>query len=380
MSDETEIIICGDLCPTKDTQVYFDNNDVDALFNDILPVFKGADYVLGNLEFVLSDSPSPIEKSGPVLYGRENYIDTLKTAGVRAVSLANNHIKDCGEEGILSTINSCKRSHVEVFGAGKNTIDARKPLIKIIGGHRIGIIAFAEQEFNSASETEYGANCLDMLEDFDRLKSLKEDVDYLIVLYHGGIEHFEYPSPLLQKKCRKFIDKGADLVTCQHSHCVGTFENYSDGKILYGQGNTLFGYRHRDDKWNRGLLIKLRFDSKGVKPHIELIPIEATCDGVRLMEKSQGKELLNQLNTRSIQLGDKSFVARRWQEFCETRKELYFPYLFGYSRLLIHINRLTGNSVIRALYSRRKIRTSLNIVRCESHAEVMTTILEKESE
>ena len=57
MKKNTEIIICGDLCPTEDTKTYFENNDSNALFNDVLPVFDNADFVLGNLEFVLTDSP-----------------------------------------------------------------------------------------------------------------------------------------------------------------------------------------------------------------------------------------------------------------------------------------------------------------------------------
>lgn len=64
--------------------------------------------------------------------------------------------------------------------------------------------------------------------------------DYTIVLYHGGKEHYRFPSPNLQKYCRKFIEKGANIVICQHSHCIGCEENYKNGKIIYGQGNFLF--------------------------------------------------------------------------------------------------------------------------------------------
>ena len=41
---------------------------------------------------------------------------------------------------------------------------------------------------------------------------LKKQCDYVIVLYHGGKEHYRYPSPYLQKVCRKIVDKGADIV------------------------------------------------------------------------------------------------------------------------------------------------------------------------
>ena len=78
MKEKTEIIICGDLCPTDDTKKYFENQDNDSLFNDIMPIFKNSDFVLGNLEFVLTDSPKPITKAGPILQANTNYLKVLK--------------------------------------------------------------------------------------------------------------------------------------------------------------------------------------------------------------------------------------------------------------------------------------------------------------
>ena len=377
MKEEREIIICGDLCPTKDTKEYFENQDNDSLFNDIMPIFKNADFVLGNLEFVLTDSPKPITKAGPILHGKTSYIKTLKAAGIDAVSLANNHIKDCGEDGVLSTINACNENNIDCFGAGKNLTEAKKPYVKVVNGYKIGFISYAEQEFNVASDTEYGASFLDPYEDFDRIAEFRKQVDYLIILYHGGIEYYEYPSPLLQKKCRKFIEKGADLVTCQHSHCIGTIENYNEGSILYGQGNTLFGYREGDDSWNQGLLIKLMFNHSFKKPELELIPIHATKKGIRCMENTKASELLKRVYERSTNITDSKYIERKWIEFCNTKKSLYLPYLFGFGRYFISLNRILKNKIVSVFYSKRAIRTNHNVIRCEAHNEVIHTILNK---
>jgi poly-gamma-glutamate synthesis protein (capsule biosynthesis protein) len=377
MKEGTEIIICGDLCPTKDTKKYFDNQDNDSLFNDIMPIFKNADFVLGNLEFVLTDSPKPITKAGPILHGKTSYIKTLKAAGIAAVSLANNHIKDCGEDGVLSTINACKENDVDFFGAGKNLSKAKEPYVKIVEGYKIGVITFAEQEFNVASDTEYGASFLDPYEDFDRITEFRKQVDYLIILYHGGIEYYEYPSPLLQKKCRKFIEKGADLVTCQHSHCIGTLENYNDGKILYGQGNTLFGYREGNASWNQGLLIKLIFEDTKTKPELEFIPIHATKKGIEKIDNIKSKELLETLHNESLKIKDSNFIQSSWVKFCSTKKSLYLSYLFGFSLNIIRLNRLFKNLIFSFFYSKRAIRTNHNLIRCESHNEVIQSLLDE---
>lgn len=63
------------------------------------------------------------------------------------------------------------------------------------------------------------------------------------MLYHGGKEYYRYSSPNLQKTCRKMTEKGADLVLCQHSHCIGSYEEYNDSTILYGQGNFIFNMK-----------------------------------------------------------------------------------------------------------------------------------------
>lgn len=372
-----EIIICGDLCPTLDTKEYFESKDKDTLFNDVISVFEKADFVLGNLEFVLTDTPSPIKKAGPILHAKTNYLKVLKEAGIQTVSLANNHIKDCGEKGVLSTISTCKENKIDFFGAGKNLSEAKEPYIKIIEGYKIGFISFAEQEFNVASDTECGASFLDPYEDFDRISEFRQQVDYLIILYHGGIEYYEYPSPLLQKKCRKFIDKGADLVTCQHSHCIGTIEDYNQGTILYGQGNTLFGYREGNDSWNQGLILKLIFKKSSSSPNIKLLPISATNEGIMLMSDEDSTQLINQINKRSLNLYDSNFILQNWKEFCLEKKDLYFPYLFGFGKYFIYLNKILKNKIISFLYSSRAIRTSKNIIRCESHFEVIQTILKE---
>ncbi|RDI58370.1 CapA family protein [Flavobacterium glaciei] len=375
MKTKTEIIICGDLCPTADTQVLFDQADVKSLFNDVLPVLQKADFVMGNLEFVLTDDAKPIRKSGPVLYGKTSYIDVFKKAGFDLLSLANNHIKDCGEAGVKTTLATCESAGIAAFGAASNLQDAKKPYIKDINGWKIGFMTFAEQEFNVASNEEYGASYLDPYDDFDVLQELKKKVDYVVVIYHGGIEYYEYPSPLLQKKCQKFIDKGADLVTCQHSHCIGTIEDYKQKKIIYGQGNTLFGYRENNDSWNQGLLIRLLFVNEHAAPEISFVSIQAVQSGIELTKDMEAQKRLDTVATKSQNLTNKTFLEQSWSTFCLNKTAFYFAYLLGFNRLFIHLNRFSKNKLVSIFYPKKYIRTSQNIVRCEAHNEVLHTIL-----
>lgn len=375
MIQETKIIVCGDLCPTTDNLNLFENSNEKELFNDILPILQNGDLTFGNCEFVLTENPEGIEKTGPILTGKPQFAKVLKNSGFNVLSLANNHIKDCGEAGVKSTMDVLEKNDIPHFGAGKNLSEAKKPFIKEINGLKIGFITFAEQEFNVAGENSYGANYFDPYEDLALITETKKKVDFLFVIYHGGIEYYEYPSPLLQKKCRKFVEYGADLVTCQHCHCIGTIEKYKDSSIVYGQGNTLFGHRKNNNSWNQGIILEIEIDTQ--KQHtINYIFIESNMDGsIQLMSNEKSKILEKTLSQREIEIQKDGFIQSEWTKFCLKQKSSYFSYLFGFSRVLTYVNRKFKNILISLFYNKKRISITHNIIRCEAHNEVVSTIL-----
>ena len=145
------------------------------------------------------------------------------------LTLANNHILDQDQQGLVSTCSVLDAAGIAYTGVGQTPEEAAKPYIFECDGKRIGVYACAEHEFSIVTEHSAGANPIDLLETPDHVAALKEQCDYVIVLYHGGKEHYRYPSPNLQKVCRKLVEKGADLVVCQHSHCIGCEEKIPGG-------------------------------------------------------------------------------------------------------------------------------------------------------
>ena len=193
-------------------------------------------------------------------------------------------------------------------------------------------------------------------------------------MYHGGIEHYKNPSPTLQKKCRKFIRAGADLVLCQHSHCIGTVERIHDGTILYGQGNSLFGYREGEEAWNEGLLVEVDIKEKN---KIEFRLMKATFDGISLATEEKQWARLSRLEEDSKRLDDEKWVADEWREFALKQASLNMPLLYGWNRIMIKMNRIFGNRLINLRYSKKRQMITMNLMRCESHHEVMETIFKE---
>ena len=217
-----EILIGADLVPTQSNWKEFAAGDIRSLLGDELcSLLAGADFRVFNLEAPLTDEEHPIAKCGPNLRIPTDTAPGLKAIGVDLVTIANNHILDQGEQGILSTISTLRSCGIACIGAGLTPQEAAKPYILEKDGMRVGFYPCAEHEFSIVTEKSAGANPFDPLWSLDHIQELKAQCDYVIVLYHGGKEEYRYPSPELQKVGRRIAEKGADLVLCQHSHSIG---------------------------------------------------------------------------------------------------------------------------------------------------------------
>lgn len=372
--NEISVIIFGDICPQWNKTQQFNTGDYNSVFNDISNVIFDADYVVANLESPATCSENKLEKNSCNLKCGSQDIRILADAGFDAVALANNHILDYGIEGLEDTFKYLEKYSMDCYGAG-SVQKASRALFTDINGKRVGFIAFAEHEFNCAMDYGKGAN---MWDDIDGLKAIceaKSECDYLVVQYHGGIEHYIYPSPMLQKRCRAMAEAGADFITCQHSHCIGTHENWQGSEILYGQGNSLFGYEEGKEQWNQGLIAKVEI---GDNLTVSYIPIEAKTDGECLMTDLAAEKLLQTFEVESDKISDSEFIRVEWNKFCKSQKDMYLPMMFARGRIFNKLNRMTNGLLIEKLTKASARMTSMNLIRCDAHREVVETILENE--
>lgn len=279
-----DILICGDYSPSERVQKAFDAQKYDLVLEEVKTITKHADYSIVNFESVVADdNDSKIDKCGPNLKCSIEGINALKWAGFDCVTLANNHFRDWGDSGVLKTIEVIKNNSLDIVGGGTNITEASKTLYKEIKGKTIAIINCCEQEFSIATERTAGANLLNPIHQFYAIKEAKEKSDYIIMIVHGGHEHYQLPSPTMQETYRFFIDLGADVVVNHHQHCFSGYELYKDRPIFYGLGNFCFDpSAKRLDLWYEGYMVMLSIDETinfklipytqcKVKPRVELL-------------------------------------------------------------------------------------------------------------
>lgn len=374
-ANTVSVLIGGDLCPTEQNERLFMEGEAEAVFGDALSWFQSSDLSIVNLECPLVAEPSPISKTGPTLGAPVTCINAIGNAGIDVVTLANNHIMDHGSKGLASTLDVCQTVGIETVGAGEDMAAANKVLIGTKGGLRIGVIAMAEHEFSIAGDSRPGANPLDVISFVRSVREYRASLDYLVVLLHTGNEHYPYPRPSLMDMCRFMVEEGANAVVCQHSHCPGCIENYRGGHIVYGQGNLVFHPVTRcPESWYRGFLVLLRIRNNG-ESDLEVMPYEQSIysPGVRLLRGRQQEGFLAELAKRSDSILDAAFLNNQWVHFCKENRNQYLAQLCTNTALT---RKLMGRfRFFPRFWSKKSLLLRLNLIRCESHRDMLTQVL-----
>ena len=82
---------------------------------------------------------------------------STRFAGIDGVSMAANHIKDYGEEGIIQTIDILTHKKIGYFGAGVDFSSAQTPWITEVNGVRMGFLGYNDVVPVSYKATENSA-------------------------------------------------------------------------------------------------------------------------------------------------------------------------------------------------------------------------------
>lgn len=328
-----KLLIGGDVS-VADSAELFAKGEVKTLFNDVADEFKKADEVIVNLECAVTDKQTEIKKFGPCLKAPFGTVEALEKAGVTRCAISNNHIFDFGSVGAKDTLEELDKNGIEWTGFGEDDLSARKNMILTDRRVKVAVIAVCEHEYSYALPDRMGVREYDSYDTNEDIAEAKKSADFVVVLYHGGKELCRYPSPRLRKLCRSMVKHGADAVLCQHSHCIGCYENFENGHILYGQGNFHFiktelaGNEATRAKWNNGFLVELDF---GKTCEIGFKPVVVDGLGIRFANQAENKEIMDGFAKRNEELASGEW-REGWHEFCLSMQEIYEQAVQSYGK------------------------------------------------
>ena len=370
-----KILIAGDFCPRDRVAHLFEKGDFASVLSDVKGVISEADYSIVNFECpVTKGGEKPIKKLGPNLQCSEKGMEAVKWAGFDCVTLANNHFYDFGDEGVVNTIEACKKYGVDTVGGGINLAEASKTLYKKIGNETLAIINCCEHEFSIASETSAGSNPLNPIQQYYAIKEAKTKADCVLVIVHGGHEHWQLPSPRMVETYRFFIDVGADVVVNHHQHCYSGYEVYNGKPIFYGLGNFCFDINpaKREDIWNYGYMVKILFDNNGIG--YEIFPYEqcGEKEGVMMLSKDAFDGRIQEFNKI---LSDKATLEKETQKYYDKAAGYYGNILEPMNNRIYLSCKSRG--WLPSLISEKRKLIATNYICCEAHRDKLMWWLNK---
>lgn len=374
---QLKILFTGDFCPIGRVHDLIEQERYDLIFNDFKRELEVNDLNVVDLECPLTERKSEINKTGPHLKASPKAVKALQFAGIHVAAMANNHINDYGSEALLETKRYCMEADIHTVGAGRGWPEARKPLCFQIRGMNVAIINITENEWSNTYGEESGANPLDLVSNFRDIRHAHQHNDFVLVVYHGGNEFYNLPSPRVKETLRFFVEAGAHAVIAHHTHIVSGYEVYREAPIFYSLGNFCFDWPgQRNSFWNVGFAVRLTL-SKDHPCKFEILPFKQNDDqpGIHALSTDERKKLdmnIDQLNTF---ISDDEVLCEKFKKYCKEKKGIYEVYLEPYRNHFLAS--LYKRGFIPSFFSKQKKRLYLNIMRCESHRDVLMEILKE---
>jgi poly-gamma-glutamate synthesis protein (capsule biosynthesis protein) len=273
------IAAVGDLMFDRAVRQWVTAEDPSGPFRFVRDHLLPAGLTVGNLECALTDRGAP-EPKAYTFRGSPLAARGLAQAGFDAVSLANNHILDYGEEGLFDTMRALRDAGIAFAGAGRNRDEAYRHVIVERQGIRVAVLSFADVPVEGTGydveQWTAGPGTPGMAWiDGDMAPAIaraRDEADVVIAMLHFGFEGWSEPSERQRAQAREAVAAGATLVIGHHPHVLQPVERYGGGLIAYSLGNFVFdGF---EGVANDSAILRITLGTGGVVEDWELVPVQ----------------------------------------------------------------------------------------------------------
>lgn len=300
----TTFLFTGVIVPARCVQAAIDERgNADYIFDEVRDLISQVDFAVGTLNATISDYP-PRTGCGDTytLVGGASNADALAKAGFDAMSVATNHIKNCGVVGcgdraFFDTLDNLQRVGIIPIGAGNNLSEAEQPVVLQANGIRFGIVSLGNIERMAFATADSPGIAVLTEESLRRaIDAARAVSDVVIVMPHWGPE--DVPKPNWDQLTLGHIaaEAGADLVVGNHTHVAQAYETINGVPVFYGLGNFVF-----DQIWARdhqqSIILIVRFEGTRLLDY-QLVPAITDYDGtVHFASDQEAAEILQRLDS-----------------------------------------------------------------------------------
>jgi poly-gamma-glutamate synthesis protein (capsule biosynthesis protein) len=251
---QATIHVVGDLMCNGQIRVYNKTGTFNQSFEHVRPIFAQADFVIGNLETVLSHSaPYATEMNRVDKNFHRNapptFLESVRYAGIDAVATANNHNWDAGYHGIVETVdalNDYELIHTGLFSAPEQ----QRYFIANVNGIKVGMLSYTIPTNRKAALyfTERGREVVTNEYSRERLASDMQLIrsagaEFVFVYIHWLYEqNTTEMDPRKVDYAQEIADEGTDYIVGTHPHALNLYDKIvsKDGRVVpvaYSLGN-----------------------------------------------------------------------------------------------------------------------------------------------
>ena len=277
---------------------YDEVGDPSYFFANVKDTFSKDDLTIVNLEGPLTTSTNMKEGENYNFKGDPSYANILTSGSIEAVTVANNHAHDYGDEGLQETIATLDEAGVLSFGYDR----------------------IAYTEIDGVKVAMVSGNMVDDPNDdlklmIDNIAKAKEEGAQLIIAYpHWGIEKDEAPGGTQMQGGRQLIDAGAHIVVGSHPHVIQGYEKYDGRYIVYSMGNFCFGGNAQPEDFDTWIFQQtFSIDADGnvaTDDQINIVPCSVSSDDSinnyqpTALTGDGGQAVINKINNRTAMVTD----------------------------------------------------------------------------
>ena len=281
-------------------QKYYASGRTDFAENfspDLLALMRGADILLCNNEFCLSDRGEPLPGKAYTFRAQPGNAVYWYTMGADIVSLANNHCGDYGQDAFLDTLDVLKDAGIPCIGAGRDLAEAQQAQYFIAGDLTIAFVGAtrAEKYIMTPQAAEDSPGVLytyDPAQTVEAIRTAKANADFVVVYVHWGTEGSTVLEQAQTDLATAYAEAGADLIVGAHPHILQGAGWRGDVPVFYSLGNFWFNMETEDTA-----LLTVTIDGEGA-PACRLLPCRQSGGVTSLLtDESEVAAVLDHLNT-----------------------------------------------------------------------------------
>lgn len=218
----------------------------DCISENAQSELASADISVVNNEFVYEDGETPLAGKTYTFGAATENVKLLKIFSADLVTLANNHVYDYGEEGLISTLDTLDGAEIPYVGAGRNLEEASAIKYFVVKGRKIAFVSATEIEKFAKYTKEATENSPGVIKTIDTslfcsvIAEAKANADYVVACVHWGIEGKNDFEAEQRRMAEDYVKAGADVVIGGHPHRLQGVEFIEDTPVAYSLGNFWF--------------------------------------------------------------------------------------------------------------------------------------------